>query len=80
MIQNTQNLTDPKLYQNIQLQKALAQKELLNISTTSQFVSRNLDLDYVRDTAVDELYKMLENTHILIKNLTLQIHASAPRL
>lgn len=73
MTQNTQNLTDAKLYptthENIKLQIALAQKELSTISCISTFSSSNLDIDYVRNTIVNELYSMLENLQIIINNL-----------
>lgn len=77
MIQNQENLTDAKLYptsnENIKLQIALAQKQLSTISCTSTFSSLNLDIDYVRNTIVNELYSMLENLQIIMGNLDLQI-------
>ena len=77
MIQNQENVTDTKLYptsnENIKLQIALAQKQLSTISCTSTFSSLNLDIDYVRNTIVNELYSMLENLQIIMGNLDLQI-------
>lgn len=77
MTQNTKNLTDTKLYptsnENIKLQIALAQKQLSTISCISIFSSLNLEIDYVRNTTVNELYTMLENLQIIMGNLDLQI-------
>lgn len=77
MIQNQENLTDTKLYptsnENIKLQIALAQKQLATISCISNFSSLNLEIDYVRNTTVNELYSMLENLQIIMGNLDLQI-------
>lgn len=77
MTQNSQNLTDTKLYptsnENIKLQIALAQKQLSTISCISTFSALNLEIDYVRNTTVDELYTMLENLQIIMGNLDLQI-------
>lgn len=75
---NTKNQTsnnlqsDTTLYKNYTLQNKLdIQKKLLTLSTTSEFISRNINNPLVQRTAVTDLYYLIQELHQLIENVNM---------
>lgn len=61
--------SDAPLYKNSSQNQLLTiRKKLLTISVTADFVSKNIENPFVRDTAIDDLYGLVQDLYQLIEN------------